>query len=1000
MGAGIDAYNSYAQRGAFHVIERQMAAALELFPIFAHAHVLRTWGGIVDVTPGRVADRRPDAGRRALRQLRLGHRRLQGHARVRAGCYAHTIAHDEPHALNAPFALERFDDRRADRRARRRRGRALSDAGMLLDPLPLVRAARRDRVPLRRPGAASPYPADPDALTDAEWAEYLFLRDNPKGPFAERWVHSAGCRRWFNVVRDTVTTRSSRVPPGEPPAVSGRMPAADAIDRAAAAVHVRRRASYRASRATRSPPRCCQRRRRASARSIYHGRPRGISPPGAEEPNALVQVERAACASRCCARPRSSCSTGWSRAALRRPRRASSPAPTTAALRQASHAHCDVLVVGGGRRPGSRRRDRGARPRGGARVDACAGGARLAARRREVAPRRSTSCRCACTRTTARRRLRRQLRRARRAAHGPPRRRAPPGVARERLWHVRARDVVLATGAHERPIVFADNDRPGIMLAGAARTYVNRYGVVPGARAVVFTTERQRVRAAGELAGGRGRRRSRRSCRRARTATRWSARHDGATSAGRTGVARSRVRRRRATVECDLLLVSGGWNPAVHLFSQAQGTLRWDAALGGFVPDRVPRRGTRSRAPRRDAPTTRRAVADGRGAGRRRGAATARRRGPARRRAPADRRVGGRAAGRPTTGDAVTSSTSSATPPSPTSGAPPAPGCARPSTSSATRRSAPRTTRARRPACSRSASLADAARRATSASSARPRSGRRTRRSRFAALAGRDRGARCRPGPHDPDPRLARRARRACSRTSASGSGRGTTRATARTWTPPCCASARPRATGVGDHGRLDARQDRRAGPGRGEFLDRIYTNDFSQARRRLVRVRRDVHASTAWSSTTASTIRLGRRPLPRHHDHRQRRRGARLVRGVAADRVAGAARALHVGHRAVGDRRDRRARARATWSPRSRPTSTCRTEAFPFMTIREATVAGMPARVCRISFSGELAYEVNVAGLARPRAVGGRAGGRRAATASRRTAPRRCTCCAPRRAT
>ena len=51
MGAGIDTYNSYSQRGALHVIERQMAAAVELFPIFARAHVLRTWGGIVDVTP-------------------------------------------------------------------------------------------------------------------------------------------------------------------------------------------------------------------------------------------------------------------------------------------------------------------------------------------------------------------------------------------------------------------------------------------------------------------------------------------------------------------------------------------------------------------------------------------------------------------------------------------------------------------------------------------------------------------------------------------------------------------------------------------------------------------------------------------------------------------------------------------------------------------------------------------------------------------------------------
>ena len=61
------------------------------------------------------------------------------------------------------------------------------------------------------------YPADPEALTDAEWAEYLFVRANPKGPFAERWSHAAGCRRWFNVVRHTVTHEILAVyPAGQP----------------------------------------------------------------------------------------------------------------------------------------------------------------------------------------------------------------------------------------------------------------------------------------------------------------------------------------------------------------------------------------------------------------------------------------------------------------------------------------------------------------------------------------------------------------------------------------------------------------------------------------------------------------------------------------------------------------------------------------------------------------------------------------------------------------
>jgi sarcosine oxidase, subunit delta len=49
------------------------------------------------------------------------------------------------------------------------------------------------------------YPAEPAALTDADWGRYLFVRANPKGAFHERWCHSAGCRRWFNLVRDTVT---------------------------------------------------------------------------------------------------------------------------------------------------------------------------------------------------------------------------------------------------------------------------------------------------------------------------------------------------------------------------------------------------------------------------------------------------------------------------------------------------------------------------------------------------------------------------------------------------------------------------------------------------------------------------------------------------------------------------------------------------------------------------------------------------------------------------
>ena len=75
----------------------------------------------------------------------------------------------------------------------------------------------------------------------------------------------------------------------------------------------------------------------------------------------------------------------------------------------------------------------------------------------------------------------------------------PPGRARERLWQLRAREVVLATGAIEQPLVFPGNDRPGIMLTGAARSYLHRYGVRAGSRAVVVTATDDAYRAALDL---------------------------------------------------------------------------------------------------------------------------------------------------------------------------------------------------------------------------------------------------------------------------------------------------------------------------------------------------------------------------------------------------------------------------------------------------------------------------------------------------------------------
>jgi sarcosine oxidase subunit beta len=107
MGAGIDAYNGYAQRGSFHVIEHQMAAALELFPMFAHAQLLRTWGGIVDVCP----DASPIVGVTPIASLFLNCGWGTGGFKATPGSgwvFADTLANGKPGALAEPYALERF----------------------------------------------------------------------------------------------------------------------------------------------------------------------------------------------------------------------------------------------------------------------------------------------------------------------------------------------------------------------------------------------------------------------------------------------------------------------------------------------------------------------------------------------------------------------------------------------------------------------------------------------------------------------------------------------------------------------------------------------------------------------------------------------------------------------------------------------------------------------------------------------------------------------------
>ena len=180
----------------------------------------------------------------------------------------------------------------------------------------------------------------------------------------------------------------------------------------------------------------------------------------------------------------------------------------------------------------------------------------------------------------------------------------PAYTPRQRLWKVRARTVVLASGAHERSIAYANNDLPGTMLAGAALTYIKRYAVRPGTRAAIFTTNDSAYATALAL-------------RDADVAI--AAIIDARPESQITGALPQRARAvdlpviaasaivgahggRRVTavdvaplgggasrwLDCDLVCVSGGWNPAVHLFSQARGTLRYDESLAALVPQSSP----------------------------------------------------------------------------------------------------------------------------------------------------------------------------------------------------------------------------------------------------------------------------------------------------------------------------------------------------------------------------------------------------------------------------
>src|SRR5262249_12367252 len=174
----------------------------------------------------------------------------------------------------------------------------------------------------------------------------------------------------------------------------------------------------------------------------------------------------------------------------------------------------------------------------------------------------------------------------------------PEHRPRQRSWHIVAKRAVLAAGAIERGIAFSGNDLPGIMLGSAVRSYLNRFGVAAGHRAVVFTAADHGWATAGDLAASG-----------VSVAAVVDPRKDGietrpvgpwpvflgaevAQAKGGQELRSVIVRDDKGAeteIACDLLAVSNGWNPTLHLTCHLGGKPSWDEALAAFIPGSVPK---------------------------------------------------------------------------------------------------------------------------------------------------------------------------------------------------------------------------------------------------------------------------------------------------------------------------------------------------------------------------------------------------------------------------
>lgn len=181
----------------------------------------------------------------------------------------------------------------------------------------------------------------------------------------------------------------------------------------------------------------------------------------------------------------------------------------------------------------------------------------------------------------------------------------PADTPRERMWHVRAKQVILAQGVLEKPLIFHGNDRPGVILAGSAQTFLHKYGVLIGKKPVIVTSHDSAWYAAFDMADSGAAVQAIVDVRDSvDSALQDEAKKRGITVHLSHTVTETKGRKRVSkitinpvingvvgtakTLSCDALLMSGGWTPSLHLFSHTKGTLGWDDDLTTFLPDHSP----------------------------------------------------------------------------------------------------------------------------------------------------------------------------------------------------------------------------------------------------------------------------------------------------------------------------------------------------------------------------------------------------------------------------